>query len=295
MTKALATLGSSRKVAAFAGATKFNSTQVLKAAATLTDKTIEAIYSLPVAASDETARPRFEGELHAILLLPNGKNGIANYVGPGTRIIERLKRNDPPRTPVDAVAMAHDIRYTLAKNVDDIKRADEKMIDEISRVSDAPRNIFLAKNFIQLQMKVENAGILAGDAFSTKNFEQPSEEDAKILREALDKYEKNILPDIKQEKKEIKEEIKEIKEEKEEEKEFLINLITEETSMPMETEMEEEEEEIIENRSLFLNPPPVPRTYTVKKIQLERDTSSNGIPIEIMMKTRLTNASAELR
>ena len=96
-------------------------------------------------------------------------------------------------------------------------------------------------------------------------------------------------------KKKKKKEEKEIKEEKEEkEKEFLINLITNETSMPMETEMEEEEEEIIENRSR-LTLPPVPRTYTVKKIQLERDTSFNGISIEIMMKTRLMNASAELR
>ena len=63
--------------------------------------------------------------------------------------------------------------------------------------------------------------------------------------------------------------------------------------MPIEI-MEEEEEEIIENQSRFLNPP-VPRTYTAKKIQLQRDNSFNGISIEIMMKTRLMNASAELR
>lgn len=31
--------------------------------------------------SDATARPGFAGENHMILKLPNGKNGIANYMG----------------------------------------------------------------------------------------------------------------------------------------------------------------------------------------------------------------------
>ena len=41
--------------------------------------------------SDETARPAFAGERHAILQLPNGKYGIGNYIGPGTQVIKRLK------------------------------------------------------------------------------------------------------------------------------------------------------------------------------------------------------------
>ena len=48
--------------------------------------------------SDETARPGFPGEKHAILKLPNGKYGVGNYIGPGTHLVERLKRGDPPRT-----------------------------------------------------------------------------------------------------------------------------------------------------------------------------------------------------
>lgn len=34
-----------------------------------------------IPSSDDTGRPSFPGEKHAILKLPNGKYGIANYVG----------------------------------------------------------------------------------------------------------------------------------------------------------------------------------------------------------------------
>lgn len=34
-----------------------------------------------IPASDDTARPAFEGEKHAILKLPNGRMGVANFMG----------------------------------------------------------------------------------------------------------------------------------------------------------------------------------------------------------------------
>ena len=70
--------------------------------------------------SDDTGRPGFAGEKHAILKLSNGKYGVGNYIGPGTQVVKRLERGDPPRTQIDRVAMGHDIRYQLAKNVNDI-------------------------------------------------------------------------------------------------------------------------------------------------------------------------------
>ena len=39
--------------------------------------------------SDDTARPSYQGEKHAIIKLPNGKMGIANYLGPGTNALHR--------------------------------------------------------------------------------------------------------------------------------------------------------------------------------------------------------------
>ena len=84
--------------------------------------------------SDDTGRPGFAGEKHAILKLSNGKYGVGNYIGPGTQVVKRLERGDPPRTQIDRVAMGHDIRYQLAKNVNDIRRADVIMINKVSSI-----------------------------------------------------------------------------------------------------------------------------------------------------------------
>lgn len=69
--------------------------------------------------SDENARKPYPGERHALLKLKNGKMGRANYMGPGTDIIKRLKRNDPPRTYSDGVAKIHDIDYYMASGAPD--------------------------------------------------------------------------------------------------------------------------------------------------------------------------------
>jgi hypothetical protein len=119
--------------------------------------------------SDETARPGFAGEKHAILKLKNGKYGVGNYIGPGTHLVERLKRGDPPRTEVDKVAQAHDIRYFQAKDLGDIRKADNIMINKVKQISrnrgDAPQNIMQA-NLIRAKVVGENLGVLKKDAFS---------------------------------------------------------------------------------------------------------------------------------
>ena len=70
-----------------------------------------------IPSSDDTARPIYPGEHHAILELPNGKNGIANYMGPGTQVVKRLIREDQGRTESDNVAKRHDIDYELASGL----------------------------------------------------------------------------------------------------------------------------------------------------------------------------------
>ena len=134
--------------------------------------------------SDENARPGFPGEQHAILKLPNGKNGVANYMGPGTEVVKRVKRKDPGRTPADYIAKAHDLRYSLAKNTDDIRDADVKMVQALNRTKDAPRNIMLGKRLIQAKMAAEDAGLLSRDKFAD-GFKQPPPADAAVLKRAL--------------------------------------------------------------------------------------------------------------
>jgi hypothetical protein len=119
--------------------------------------------------SDDTARPGFAGERHAILKLPNGRNGVANYMGPATSVIKRLERGDMGRTAVDSVSKAHDIRYTLARNLGDVRKADNIMINAVKRIEankgDDPRNILLAKA-ITAKRFAEDIGVLKKDAFS---------------------------------------------------------------------------------------------------------------------------------
>jgi hypothetical protein len=106
--------------------------------------------------SDSNARPGFPGERHAILKLKNGLPGIANYMGPGTHITERIERGDPPRTLSDKTAQAHDLRYQSAKVPNDIRDADRTMLKALKRIkknnSDSLTNILQGDRLIRLKM-----------------------------------------------------------------------------------------------------------------------------------------------
>lgn len=130
-----------------------------------------------VPSSDENARPGFAGEKHAILKLENGKNGVANYMGPGTNVTERLKRGDVGRTKSDNVAKRHDVDYSLAHGektkdaqLKKIREADNRMIKSLQKIredkSDAPRNIQMGMRLIQAKKMGEDFGILDKSKFS---------------------------------------------------------------------------------------------------------------------------------
>jgi hypothetical protein len=128
-----------------------------------------------IPASDENARPSFAGEKHAILELPNGKNGVANYMGPGTQVLKRLKRGDVGRTFADNVAKRHDIDYALAATegskeaqIKAIREADDRMINTLSKNKDKDkaRNIQLGLRLIQAKKMGENLGVLSKSKFA---------------------------------------------------------------------------------------------------------------------------------
>jgi hypothetical protein len=152
-------------------------------------KTIDSVNKRQKNDIDPTARDRFQGERHALINLPTGGSGFANYLGPGTNVIERIKRQDPPRTPVDEAAMAHDIRYSLAKNIEDLRKADELMIKEINARTDTSMNVFLGKRIIQAKIKAEDYGLLRKDRFATPDFAPPTPDETSLLQKALDDYE----------------------------------------------------------------------------------------------------------
>ena len=57
-----------------------------------------------------------------------------NYLGPGTRLKERLRRGDRGVNRLDELAKIHDIDYSKAKNLQDKWKADDKMIRAISKL-----------------------------------------------------------------------------------------------------------------------------------------------------------------
>lgn len=115
-------------------------------------------------ASDEYATNIEEGEEHGVLLLPNGKFGRANYMGPGTEVLKRLKRGDVPRTAMDELSRAHDIRYNLSTSQKDIEKADEIFIKGAEKIQkeklDNLFNIYVAKIPIQTKLYAERKGII---------------------------------------------------------------------------------------------------------------------------------------
>jgi len=123
-----------------------------------------------IPSSDENGRSAYPGEKHAMLQLANGKYGIGNYIGPGTEVVKRIRRGDPPRTLSDKVAEGHDIRYTLANNLDDIRRADTVMVNKLKQIerdgSDSRFNTTIGKRLIQAKMAGEDAGVLDRNKFA---------------------------------------------------------------------------------------------------------------------------------
>ena len=145
--------------------------------------------------SDENARKIFPGEHHAIVKLPNGKFGRANYTGPGTRIVERLAREpggDPPRVLSDKVSQAHDIRYGLGKTEDDIRKADLKMLSSLSDLKrdklDRNSNIVPAMIGIRGKVVAENFSLLSRSQFIDPNF-NPSPSGIQLMKDKLQELE----------------------------------------------------------------------------------------------------------
>ncbi len=114
---------------------------------------------------DGLARPLQPGEHHAILKLKSGV-GRANYCGPGSRLDTRLRPPKAvPRTEVDKVCEKHDIDYLFSKNSSDVRRADQKMIRNLSKAKDARINVLTSKLPIQAKMKAEDYSLLSKTKF----------------------------------------------------------------------------------------------------------------------------------
>ena len=57
-----------------------------------------------------------------------------DYLGPGTKLKKRLARGDPSKNRLDRIAKQHDIDYSVAQNLRDKWKADDKMIKAINNL-----------------------------------------------------------------------------------------------------------------------------------------------------------------
>lgn len=120
------------------------------------------------------ARDVFPGEKH--IILPT-KFGItrANFAGPGTHVLQRVKRGDRgvdgPRG-IDAIAMRHDIDYVNARTTKDVREADNRMIAAIKRSSAGKKTKAIVIAALKAKKLGENIGL-----FDVNTFTQVTEDD----------------------------------------------------------------------------------------------------------------------
>lgn len=111
-------------------------------------------------------RPGFPGEKHAVLQTDYGMTK-ASWMGPGTNIDARLARGDGGITPADQASKRHDLRYALAKNVGDIRKADVAMLREVAASNDRPFNKALGNVGIGGKIALETGGFAKPEDFTT--------------------------------------------------------------------------------------------------------------------------------
>jgi hypothetical protein len=133
----------------------------------------------------------FEGEKHIPLIMPDGSVQIANWVGPSTQVIKRLKRGDKGKTATDFVAMRHDLDYSIAQNLDDIRNADQRMINKLNQIQaqngDNRLNILAGKKAIQSKVYLEDKGLLSKNAFA--DFSDLPDEDKLLIQNKIKELE----------------------------------------------------------------------------------------------------------
>lgn len=76
------------------------------------------------------------------------------FLGPGTHLKKRLKRGDMGINRLDRIARHHDIDYSMAKNLNDKLKADERMIRSINSL---PGKKTLTENIVKNALRFKRA------------------------------------------------------------------------------------------------------------------------------------------
>lgn len=55
---------------------------------------------------------------------------LSNYAGPGTKIVDQIKKNIKPVDNVDSISQIHDVAYYYSKNKNEIRKADRNFVHQ---------------------------------------------------------------------------------------------------------------------------------------------------------------------
>lgn len=113
-------------------------------------------------------KPGFPGESHLVLPTSYGLTR-ANWAGPGTNLEARMARGDlgvdGPRG-IDIASKTHDMLYHHAKTKQDIRDADNRLIQEIRDGSQGPKMKSFAVKMLQAKKFGEDTGVFDAETFT---------------------------------------------------------------------------------------------------------------------------------
>jgi hypothetical protein len=133
-----------------------------------------------------------DGEIHAPQYTKDGFR-FGKFIGPGTDVYGRLRKNIKPVSKTDETAKLHDIMFSLAETPNDVRTADLRMIRNLNRIQknkeDYKFNIYMGKLPIKAKMKLEDWGVIKKGSFSGMKGALIEKKD----RELLEKEKKKLI------------------------------------------------------------------------------------------------------
>jgi len=129
------------------------------------------------------SRPGFQGEKHVYMKTDAGLLVRANFAGPGTNVAARLARGDLPINEVDRISKAHDLRYALATDYNQVRAADQKMVSALNSVKNVDMSVRAAKTAMRAKMGLENARVVRRGFFAQHGSETNPQAIAMLQKE----------------------------------------------------------------------------------------------------------------
>ena len=118
-----------------------------------------------------------------------GKRMLANYAGPGTHFLKRVKLGHQPVSLLDRISQAHDARYSLATTAEDVRKADLIFMQRIEKEKNNlhPDEYRIVKHAFEAKMAAEDHKLArTQEAVLTQNVEDGySNEDRKLMEGVL--------------------------------------------------------------------------------------------------------------